>query len=162
MADFSQAIDFVLENEGGYSNNPADPGGETNFGLSRAQYPHLDLKTLTREDAVTIYQRDYWQAQFDAFSSQRIATKVFDACVNLGPTQAIRMLQLALGSIQAGPIIADGKLGPETTAHVNAADEDTLIDEFKARLAKFYCDEAVKGTGKNGFVMGWMRRAVKG
>lgn len=160
MADFSKAIDFVLANEGGYVNNPADPGGETNFGISQRAYPTLDIKDLTRDEAVTIYQRDYWK--FDALSSQRVATKLFDACVNMGPSQAVRMLQLALGGIQAGPVIADGKFGPDTIEHANAADEDKLVDEFKARLAKFYCDEAVQGTGKDGFLLGWLRRAVKG
>lgn len=160
MADFSKAIDFVLANEGGYVNNPADPGGETNFGISRRQYPALDIKDLTREEAVTIYERDYWK--FDDVASQRVATKVFDACVNMGPSQAVRLLQLALGGIQAGPVIADGKFGPETIEHANAADEEKLIDEFKARLAKFYCDEALQGTGKDGFLLGWLRRAVKG
>lgn len=160
MADFSKAIDYVLANEGGYTNNPADPGGETNFGISKRAYPYLDIKNLTREEAVTIYQRDYWK--FDGISSQRVATKLFDATVNMGSTQAVRLLQLALGGIQAGPVIADGKLGPETIGHVNAADEEPLVDEFKARLAKFYADEAVTGTGMAGFLLGWLRRAVKG
>jgi len=160
MADFNKAIDFVLANEGGYANNPADPGGETNFGISHRAYPTLDIKNLTREEAETIYQRDYWK--FDDVASQRVATKLFDACVNMGPSQAVRLLQLALGGIQAGPVIADGKLGPDTLAHVNAADEEKLIDEFKARLAKFYCDEAVNGSGMAGFLLGWLRRAVKG
>lgn len=160
MAEFSKAIDFVLANEGGYVNNAADPGGETNFGISKRSYPFVDIRSLTREDAAGIYQRDFWK--FDAIESQRVATKLFDAGVNMGPTQAVRLVQLALGAIEAGPIVADGKLGPETIGQVNAADEDKLLDEFKARLAKFYCDEAVQGTGKSGFVLGWLRRAVKG
>jgi lysozyme family protein len=160
MAEFQKAIDYVLANEGGYVNNPSDPGGETNFGISKRAYPFLDIKNLTREEAAAIYQRDYWK--FDGISSQRIATKVFDACVNMGPTQAVRLLQVSLGGIQAGPVIADGKFGPETVAHANAADEEKLIDEFKAHLAKFYCDEAITGTGMAGFLLGWLRRAVKG
>jgi lysozyme family protein len=160
VAEFHKAIDFVLANEGGYANNPGDPGGETNFGISKRAYPALDIKNLTREEACTIYERDYWK--FDAVSSQRVATKVFDACVNMGPTQAVRLLQISLGGIQAGPVIPDGKLGPDTIGHVNAADEAQLIDEFKARLAKFYCDEAVNGSGMSGFLLGWLRRAVKG
>jgi lysozyme family protein len=166
MADFLKAIDYVLANEGGYVDNSADPGGETNFGISKRAYPYLDIKNLTREEAVTIYQRDYWK--FDGFATQRVATKVFDTCVNLGPTQAIRILQLALGTVQVGPVVADGKLGPQTIDAVNTADEDKLVDEFKARLAKFYCDEAVgdatglDNSNRRGFVLGWLRRAVRG
>lgn len=150
----------MLANEGGYVSNPVDPGGETNFGISQRSYPLLNIKELTRDEAATIYQRDYWK--FDQLASQRVATKLFDACVNLGPTQAVRLLQVSLGGIQAGPVIADGKFGPDTIAHVNAADEERLVDEFKAHLAKFYADEALQGTGKDGFLLGWLRRAVKG
>jgi lysozyme family protein len=160
VADFFKAIDYVLANEGGYVNNPADPGGETNFGISKRAYPHLDIKSLTREDAATIYQRDYWK--FDELASQRVATKLFDACVNMGPTQAVRLLQISLSGIQAGPIIADGKFGAETVAHVNAADEEKLMDEFKARLAKFYAVDQVQREGGAAFLLGWLRRAVKG
>ena len=160
MADFSKAIGFVLANEGGYANNPSDPGGETNFGISKRAYPYLDIKNLTRDDATAIYQRDYWK--FDGLASQRVATKLFDACVNMGPSAAVRLLQLSLGALEVGPVVADGKIGPETIAHANAADEEKLVDEFKARLAKFYADEAVNGTGMAGFLLGWLRRAVKG
>jgi lysozyme family protein len=160
MADFSKAIGYVLANEGGYVNNAADPGGETNFGISKRAYPYLDIKSLTPEDAAIVYKRDYWK--FDALTSQRVATKLFDACVNMGPTQAVRLLQVSLGAVEVGPVVADGKLGPDTVAHANAADEERLVDEFKARLAKFYADEAINGTGMAGFLLGWLRRAVKG
>ncbi len=69
---WTRSIDFVLAHEGGYQNNPADIGnwtggaqgaGEnkgTNFGISAASYPNLDIVNLTREQAIAIYQRDYW------------------------------------------------------------------------------------------------------
>lgn len=162
MADFSKAIEFVLANEGGYVNNPDDPGGETNFGISKRQYPFLDIKNLTRDGAIAIYQRDYWKPEYNSITSQRVATKLFDASVNMGPSQAVRLIQLALGGIQAGPVIADGALGPETLSHINAADENALVDEYKARLAKFYADEARSVLTAGGFLLGWLRRAVKG
>lgn len=159
MADFSKAIDFVLDNEGGYSNNPADPGGETNFGISKRAYPYLDIKNLTREEAITIYQRDYWK--FYGLTSQRIATKIFDEYVN-SELHAIRVAQLALGYLQAGPVIADGKYGPHTEGSLNAVDESKFMDEYKARLAKMYCDDGIANPGEMGDLLGWLRRAVKG
>ena len=162
MADFAKAIEYVLANEGGYVNNPADPGGETNFGISKRQYPLLNIKDLTRDEAIAIYERDYWNAApFAAIASQRIATKVFDHYVNMAPSTCVRILQLALGYLHAGPVVADGKMGPETLEHVNAADEQTLLDEFKARLAKFYCDDTLENVNLAGELMGWLRRAVK-
>jgi lysozyme family protein len=152
MSNFDEAIGFVLANEGGLSNDPSDPGGLTNFGISQKQYPALDIRNLTREDAVQIYQDDYWNKfQYGDITSQRIATKVFDAAVNMGPVRAVRLLQLAVN------VQADGVLGVQTIAAVNAADESNLMDEFKAQLAKYYCD-----LGKPEFMLGWLRRAVKG
>jgi lysozyme family protein len=164
MAEFAQAIDYVLGNERGYSNDPHDPGGETNFGISKRSYPHLDIKSLTREDAITIYERDFWI--FGGLTSQRIATKVFDEYVNSGH-HSIRQAQLALGYLQAGPIIADGKYGAITEEHLNSltcdtAGEQKFMDEFKARLCKMYCDDGTANPGESGDLMGWLRRAVKG
>jgi lysozyme family protein len=161
MAEFSKAIDFVLENEGGYEPpNTADPGGETNFGISRRQYPYLDIKNLTRAEAIGIYERDYWK--FDAIANQRVATKILDAYVNMAPYEAIRLVQLALGAIQAGPIVADGRLGPETISHINAADEAKFIDELKFQLVRFYFEDAQANPSVTADLHGWWRRAVKG
>jgi lysozyme family protein len=152
MSNFDEAIGFVLSNEGGLSNDPSDPGGLTNFGISQKQYPALDIRNLTREDAVQIYQDDYWNKfQYGDITSQRVATKLFDSAVNMGPVRAVRLLQLAVN------VQADGVLGVQTINAVNAADESNLMDEFKAQLAKYYCD-----LGKPEFMLGWLRRAVRG
>jgi len=157
MASFDDSINFVLDNEGGLSNNSADPGGLTNFGISQRMYPDLDIRNLTRDEAKEIYRKDYWNANFDAIQSSRVAQKLFDATVNMGPVKATRMLQLALGAIQAGPVVADGILGSHTIEAINAAYADPLVDEYKAQLCKYYFD-----LGKPEFLMGWLRRAVKG
>ncbi len=60
--DFEQAADFTLSWEGEYVNNPQDPGGETNFGISKRSYPLLDIKALTIDQAKAIYFQDYWLA----------------------------------------------------------------------------------------------------
>lgn len=160
MATFEKAIEFVLANEGGYEPPGSnDPGGETNFGISKRQYPWLDIKNLTREEAIAIYERDYWK--FDEIANQAIATKIFDAYVNLPPTQAIRLVQLALGTIQAGPVVADGKFGPETISHLNVADERTFLDEFKFQLVKHYYEDAQANPSLTSDLHGWWRRAVK-
>ena len=155
MADFLEAVQHVLANEGGYVNNPADPGGETNFGISKRSYPALDIRDLTREQAIEIYRSDYWQ--FSGLQSQRVATKVFDLAVNMGPIPAVRLLQLSLGAIQAGPVVADGQLGPRTISAANAADEGRLMDELKARACLYHSK-----LDRSDFLLGWLRRDVKG
>lgn len=159
MADFDTAIEFVLANEGGLEIDPEDPGGITNFGISQRSYPAVDIRNLTRDAAKAIYLRDFWL--FGGVSDQHVATKILDAYVN-SKHHAIRVLQLSLGSIEAGPIVADGNWGPLTEAHVNAADADALLAEFKARLCKMHCDDAIANPGQQKDLLGWIRRDLRG
>ena len=91
---FEKAVEFALSFEGGYSNDPVDPGGETNYGISKRAYPTLDIKNLTREDAVAIYRRDYWDACGCDSMAGPLATCVFDTAVNCGKGRAKQWLAL--------------------------------------------------------------------
>jgi len=59
MANFNQALKKTLVFEGGYVNDPDDPGGETNFGISKRAYPDLDIPNITDRQVRNIYWRDY-------------------------------------------------------------------------------------------------------
>src|SRR5712691_8983205 len=137
MATFDRAIGTVLEHEGGYTFDPADPGGETNFGLSKRQYPNLDLKNLTVDQAKAIYKRDYWR--YGRIRNQDVATKVFDMAVNVGPPTAHRLLQTALNAL-GQKLAVDGVFGPLTLAATNGVNPDQLLRELRARAAVQYAD----------------------
>jgi len=84
MSFFLPAFQIVIGVEGGYSNDPRDPGGETKFGISKRAYPNVDIPRLTLEQAQGIYRRDYWDAcGCDTMSWER-ALCVFDMAVNQG------------------------------------------------------------------------------
>lgn len=85
MAIPGPAIDLVLKHEGGYVNDPHDPGGETNFGISKKAHPDLDISSLTRAQAGSIYQKDYWTPTMAAQADQRLANCMLDCRVNQGP-----------------------------------------------------------------------------
>jgi len=85
---FDQAVRFVLEREGGYSADAVDPGGETNFGISKRAYPDLDIRHLTQEGAVAIYKRDYFLAAGCDLLTPGMALVVFDSAVNCGVSRA--------------------------------------------------------------------------
>ena len=105
---FDEAFDRLMGHEGGYVNDPRDPGGETNWGISKRSYPHLDIATLSREQAKEIYRRDFWErANADQFDGA-IAFQVFDTAVNSGIGTAIKLLQRAVG------VKDDGVVGPIT------------------------------------------------
>ncbi|MBI5885317.1 MAG: hypothetical protein HZB85_01890 [Deltaproteobacteria bacterium] len=88
MDNFERSIAFILRHEGGYVNDPRDPGGETNFGISKRAYPYLDIKGLTVEDAKIIYKKDYWDKAGCGALEWPLCLVHFDACVNLGIARA--------------------------------------------------------------------------
>ena len=148
MASFELAIPTVLENEGGYVNDPDDAGGETNFGISKASYPNVDIKNLTKEEASAIYQRDFWK--FDGINDQAVATKLFDAYVNM-KSHAINAAQEVTGQT------VDGKYGPHTEAAINAARD--FLTTFRARLVQYYQEIVEYYPEDEKFLKGWLRRA---
>ena len=86
---FEKAFDFVIGHEGGYVNDPQDPGGETKFGISKRAYPNEDIRSLTVERAREIYLRDYWLAAgCDRVADDAMATLLFDCAVNQGVGRA--------------------------------------------------------------------------
>lgn len=105
---FERALAFTLPYEGGLINDPNDPGGLTNFGISQRSYPSLDIKNLTIEDAKAIYERDFWKAACCDQLPENIGIAVFDTAVNQGVGVAVRLLQLAVG------VDVDGNVGPKT------------------------------------------------
>ena len=82
--NFDIAFNRLMGHEGGYSNNPDDPGGETNWGISKRAYPDVDIKNLTREDAKVIYKKDYWDKVEGDYLPLSIAFQLFDFAVNSG------------------------------------------------------------------------------
>ena len=81
---FDKAVEFVLQHEGGYSNDPNDPGGETHWGISKRSYPSLDIKNLTKTQAVEIYRKDYWLKNDCDKMSYPLDIFVFNCAVNCG------------------------------------------------------------------------------
>ena len=154
MADFAIAIEDTLKNEGGYVWHPSDPGGETNFGISKRTYPNVDIKALTKEKAKEIYKRDWWDKYgYGKITSQKVAGKIFDLSVNMGPSRAHRLAQAAL--LRLGENIkVDGVLGPVTIALINGMDEDKLLPEIQEGAADYYTS-----LNKPEFIKGWLNRA---
>lgn len=122
---FARALEHVLRMEGGYTDDPHDPGGPTNLGITLAEFARhrgvpLDeasygelksaLRRISREEAAGIYRRDYWNAAQCPHLPAALAVFHFDAAVNQGVMRASRMLQSALG------VAADGQIGRETLA----------------------------------------------
>lgn len=146
--DFNTAFTLLVGNEGGYVNDPRDPGGETNFGITRRDYPGEDIRGMTLARAREIYRRDYWgPAGCDAWPAA-LKFEVFDAAVNQGPRTAVRLLQRAAG------VPDDGVIGPQTLMRVQSTDPDRLRRRLVAQRIKHYTSLKTFGA----FGAGWMNR----
>lgn len=88
MAEFDKAFDIVIGEEGGYVNDPNDPGGETKFGISKRSYPDVDIPNLSVDAAKAIYLRDYWYRLHLDSEPWAIALLLFDTAVNQGASYA--------------------------------------------------------------------------
>ena len=86
--NFTKALIFTSKHEGGWANDKADPGGETKYGISQKAYPDLDIKNLTREQAMNLYFKDYWLAAGCDKMLLPMAICVFDTAVNCGVRRA--------------------------------------------------------------------------
>ena len=160
MGNFNTAIKLVLEHEGGYVNDPDDPGGETNYGISKRSYPDVDIANLTQPQAVEIYQRDFWDKQWNLILSQDLSTALLDASVNMGRAAAVKLLQRAANKAYCRDMLTvDGVVGAKTIAALNEASEDVLR-EFRASRSMFYIDLAWNQPTMKKFLPGWIRRAV--
>jgi len=111
---FNRAIEVVIEHEGDtYTDNPLDRGGPTKFGIAQRWNPDLDVKSLTRAQAIEVYWERYWHGHRYEFLPEVIAIKVFDLAVNLGHKTVVTCLQRALHACGLRVTI-DGLLGTET------------------------------------------------
>jgi lysozyme family protein len=145
---FDTAFAFVIGAEGGYVDDPRDPGGKTKYGISQRAYPLLNIAALTLEDAKAIYLRDYWEPAGCDQLPAGIATALFDSAVNQGIKPAIKFLQRALR------VDDDGIIGPATIAAAEKAGPDSLITNFCVERALHYASLSTFDV----YGRGWMRR----
>ena len=173
---FDQALAYTLRHEGGYVFDPADPGGETRFGISKRSYPQFDIKELTLAEAEYIYRRDYWLApRFNRIPNEFVAAKVFDLGVNVGTRRAAKLLQRALNQVCGGeipsqrqsawrqkmarlfrgkPLIVDGLIGPITIEVVALCPyPQSLLMALKGEAYQHYIKQK-----KPRFIAGWLTR----
>lgn len=148
MIDFGTAFDRLLGHEGGYVNDPQDPGGETNWGISKRSYPNVDIKALTREQAKEIYRRDFWEPLGDA--DPAIKFQVFDFAVNGGLATGLRKLQAAVR------VADDGYWGPHSAAALAAMEKNDVLLRFNAQRLRYYTSLR----NRDRFLAGWVNRVA--
>ena len=169
---FSDALDHTLKYEGGYVNNPLDPGGETCYGLTKrtamANGYTGDMKAIPWNEMVRIYKEVYWErAGLPAVATflPALAQYMFDIGVNMGTATAGKMLQEALNLVTGSTLTVDGALGPATMTalqKVPATKRQTVRLTVAALHAERYLAIVRHNPTQAVFLGGWLRRVGGG
>lgn len=149
---FEECFTLLLGHEGGYSNHPDDPGGETIWGITvavaRQNGYSLAMKDMPVSVAQDIYRKRYWVAAKCDQLPAVIRYSVFDAAVNSGVTQAVKWLQRAIR------VQDDGIIGDKTLSAVSSNDANLVVRRMLGQRLKFMTE--LKSW--DSFGKGWSRR----
>ena len=154
--NFDISLDFLLKSEGGFVNDPKDPGGMTNLGVTAKSWSEYkgrptsekEMRALTENTVAPFYEKKYWDACKCDDLPSGIDYLVFDFAVNAGPGRAIKTLQKAIGAPE------DGEVGPVTLQNIDVMDKSELITRFSEAKKEYYASLPIFST----FGKGWLTR----
>lgn len=154
--NFEQCLALVLKHEGGYVNNPKDPGGMTNLGVTKKVWEewvgHIvdeaAMRALGPEDVAPLYKKNYWDRVRGDDLPTGVDYSVFDIAVNSGVSRAVKFLQAACDVAQ------DGAIGPATLAAVAQRNPRDLATAVCEKRLAFLQSLPTWGT----FGRGWNKR----
>jgi len=158
--NYQASLNHVLQSEGLWSDNPADPGGATMKGITLSTYqkwkgnPHIskdDLKAISDQDVYDLYKQNYWDKVKGDDLPSGVDYMVFDASVNMGVGRASKLIQTAAG------VPADGVIGNGTLEAIKNANPTELMDKFSTEKEDFYKSLPTFGT----FGKGWLNRVAQ-
>jgi lysozyme family protein len=138
QGNFTECLALVLKSEGGWVNNPNDPGGETNLGVTKrvweewVGHPVETMKNLTEAEVAPLYEQKYWRPCYGEVLPRGLDFVVFSMGVNAGPGRSVKLLQSAIGCVP------DGIIGPKTRELILASNSATLIAKFSEARREYY------------------------
>ncbi|OFX57451.1 MAG: N-acetylmuramidase [Bacteroidetes bacterium GWB2_41_8] len=174
MADFTNAFQLMIAHEGGYVNDPDDPGGETYKGVARkihskwngwttvdmlkrqSGFPaNLDKDAELQEVIADFYRVTFWdKMKGDEIIDQSVANSIFDFGVNAGMGTSASLAQMVIGAQ------TDGVIGPKSIAELNAFNAEHFLAAFTvAKIARYVSIVKKRPTSRKYFY-GWVLRAL--
>jgi lysozyme family protein len=140
LNNFDDSLELVLKSEGGFVDNPIDPGGMTNLGVTKAVWEawvghpvdEKVMRNLTPEYVAPMYKSKFWNQCFGDDLPKGLDYAVFDFAVNAGPGRSIKTLQQAIGCVP------DGSIGPRTMGEIHNSDVRKVLEDFCAARLDFY------------------------
>jgi lysozyme family protein len=174
----NRAVEKLLVHEGGYSNHPADLGGETMCGIARRYWPgwpgwklvdQMDAPKLTpelKQMVVDFYKEHFWNRVRASDMEPPVAMEVFEQAVNMGVTRASWHVQQALNLLNTGgwpETTVDGVIGPFTLMALRRATrryETALLRLLNVLQAQHYLKLVERAPSQKVFLRGWLSRTV--
>lgn len=176
MAEFKIALLKVLSHEGGYGNDPEDPGGETYSGVARKMHSkwdgwttidmlkrasgfpaNLDKDADLQEDITNFYRINFWdKINGDKIDNQFVAESIFDFAVNGGVRTSASLAQMVVG------VKSDGVIGKDSIAAINAFDPEYFLSAFTVAKIARYVNIVKKRPVSRKYFYGWVVRALGG
>lgn len=180
MVSIDEITEEIIQREGGYVNDPDDPGGATKFGVTIGTLKRLgldinrdgqintrDVRALTRQQAADIFKKQYFEAPRIGMLPEALQPSVYDMYVNSG-SNAVKILQRLLGEF-GFVTLADGAIGPNTARMAALAFEeapDFLPDAYGIARRNYYYSLAESRPSLRKFARrrdggkgGWITRA---
>ncbi len=175
---YDQAFENLIKNEGGYVNHPADPGGETKYGICKRYNPDIDIKNVTLDFAKQFYHEKFWLPMYERIKDRRIAFKLFDISVNIGKERLRDLVNATLldavcyphqEAVEELEEVARACEEDENVElwedyvveKINSTDSDIFLSMFKSKLINYYCERIYDNNKLHIFRHGWIKRAVK-
>jgi lysozyme family protein len=168
---FQYSIGVILEHEGGLTDDPQDPGGLTNYGISLKFGQSIgldaeDIRKMTPEKAAEIYRKYWWdQNHYAGFNDVEVVSKLFDISVNMGCTMGNMILQKAINETAIMELIplrltVDGVIGGKTINAANKLDPHKLRERLREGMKNRYLDILERHPRMEVFRKGWLKRAA--
>jgi len=174
MANFIPALQKVLAHEGGYGNDPNDPGGETYKGIARKMQPgwigwtqidhykhqpgfpsNLEKDTGLQSGVADFYQHNFWNTiSGDQIDNQSVAESIFDFGVNVGVKKSASLAQKVVGAGE------DGVIGVDSLKHINSFDSDHFLAVFAIEKIGYYIAVIKNRPASKVYFYGWVSRAI--
>lgn len=176
MPDYRDAINKVLEHEGGFINHPNDRGGPTNWGVTMNTYNMYmtaktgktyistvdEIKKMPKALAVDIYKKLYWdKIQGDKIKKYAVAAVIFDQAINRGVSSAIKQAQKVIKALDPfgfANIVQDGVMGPKSLEALNSVSEKPFLDSYLRESTQFYQNIVNRDPSQSVFLQGWLNR----
>ena len=162
---FDKIFEYILMVEGGYSNDKADKGGKTKYGIIEVEarkYGYQgDMKNLTKEIAEDIYKNKYYLSNnLDKIKDKRVALSIADWTINSG-SWGLKKAQRVVNILKGDILVVDGRIGEKSIEAINSINPEMFLTQYHDLQRKFYHAIVNSNSSQSVFLKGWLNRVIR-